>query len=73
VLVIKIDSFDYSLIENDLKIIKEYLATYDGDCIAFDIRENSGGADSYWINLVAMTSDQDYEYNKKVTGRGEIS
>ncbi|CDE23687.1 peptidase S41 family [Amedibacillus dolichus CAG:375] len=73
VLVIKIDSFDYSLIENDMKIIKEYLATYDGDCIAFDIRENSGGADSYWINLVAMTSDQDYEYNKKVTGRGEIS
>ena len=56
-----------------MKIIKEYLAVYEGDCIAFDIRENGGGADSYWINLVAMTSDQDYEYNKKVTGRGEMS
>ena len=26
-----------------MKIIKEYLAVYEGDCIAFDIRENGGG------------------------------
>lgn len=73
VLIIKIDSFNYSLIESDIKRIKEYLASYNGNCIAFDIRENGGGADLYWINLIAMTTNQDYEYSSKITGRGDMS
>lgn len=72
-LIITINSFDLSFVDADITKIESELKSFNGDTIIFDIRENGGGADLYWVNLVQMTSFKDYHVQRKIYGNGNLS
>ena len=50
---IKVNSFKYSFMETDKKLLKEwFLAHTDTDYIIIDITGNGGGSSAYWMNLI---------------------
>lgn len=72
-LVIKIPSFEARFIEPQIEEIKQKLSTFTSDTLVIDIRENGGGSDTYWMDLVSLTSFKDYTYSKTISGRGKLS
>lgn len=72
-LIMKIPGFDANFIEPQLEEIKKQLSAFTGDTLVIDIRENAGGSDIYWENLVSLTSYKDYSYSQIISGRGELS
>lgn len=72
-LVIKIPSFEARFIEPQIEEIKQKLSTFTGNTLVIDIRENGGVSDTYWMDLVSLTSFKDYTDSKTISGRGKLS
>ncbi len=71
--IITIKSFAEEYRKNDIKSIENYLSKFNKDTVIFDIRDNGGGSDYYWYDLVSLTKFKNYEYNEKSYGVGKKS
>lgn len=71
--IVTIRSFAEEYRKNDIAYIDKFLSKYNGNSIVFDIRDNGGGSDYYWHDLVSLTKYKNYEYDGKSYGIGDKS
>lgn len=71
-LIIGIKSLGLEYCKQDMETIQRKLENFNGNRIIFDLRDNYGGADLYWYDLVTMTSFDDYKFRVETYGHGNI-